>query len=398
MYSVVVKRNCAAICRYCVWTERAGRLATKYEVTGPTSVTLRGFAYKVERDLRRNLKTRHVYKHLYPWRNLTEFTDHIYNNIIYNDGGIVAVNKPYGVPQKQYAKYDEDETGPRKIMSTLSSLGSGECGYGLADALPGMKTLLNVENLELVCSTERYTSGVAIFATHTQAEKYVQDAYKRARGMDIPFQRFWTVTRGIPDPWALQERVSVTLEPVNLFTQGEDISKQPVIVEKPSRKSVQQGLVKTSKMEYRTVSRNREMEAALVEITTTRTKWHLVRVYAAHRALSILGDGLYGSRVKYVLGRPVIISHHNAAAYSPQTLPDSWIHKLSLSHQSVPLVPTHIHLHQVLLPARKGGQVILITAPPPHYFLWTCKQLGVLHSGDVLQYDVTVGEEGVAAN
>lgn len=42
-------------------------------------------------------------------------------------------------------------------------------------------------------------------------------------------------------------------------------------------------------------------------------KWHFVRVYASARMAPILGDILYGARMKKLLGVPVKVSQSNFA-------------------------------------------------------------------------------------
>lgn len=40
----------------------------------------------------------HVYKCLYPWKSTAEFVEHLAENVLFNQDGLVALSKPYGVP------------------------------------------------------------------------------------------------------------------------------------------------------------------------------------------------------------------------------------------------------------------------------------------------------------
>lgn len=47
------------------------------------------------------------------------------------------------------------------------------------------------------------------------------------------------------------------------------------------------------------------------------------------------------------------------------------------------LIPCHLHLSQVKLRQfGKGKSDVIISTPPPEFFMWTCRQLGIMAEND----------------
>jgi 23S rRNA-/tRNA-specific pseudouridylate synthase len=92
---------------------------------------------------------------------------------------------------------------------------------------------------------------------------------------------------------------------------------QPVVVDKWSKNAVKRGEVKVFRVEHRTLYRRQNL-ASLVEIWPSATKWHFLRAYLAHLRSPVLGDNLYGSRVRQVMGVPLSINPCSDAARGPK--------------------------------------------------------------------------------
>lgn len=117
--------------------------------------------------------------------------------------------------------------------------------------------------------------------------------------------------------------------------------------------------------------------ASLLEIKSSTSQWHAVRLFAATVLLSpILGDRIYGSRAQDVLGKYINVSPFTEAAHAPPELDKDLLQHLKLTRAKTLIIPAHVHLREMFLPwFRNKGNDITITAAPQPEFLWTCQQL-----------------------
>lgn len=149
---------------------------------------------------------------------------------------------------------------------------------------------------------------------------------------------------------------------------------QPVIKEKYTNKSLKKGSATEFRVAHRTVAScsTDDWEASLVEIDTSSTKNHFLRVYLSHTLSPILGDHIYGNRVQVVLGTRMAIGAIQADKLSTfQKIPANMLIKLSAENSE--LVPNCLHLRTMTLAKFLSNKShLVITADPPEHFRHVC--------------------------
>ncbi|CAN7941000.1 unnamed protein product, partial [Ixodes hexagonus] len=253
----------------------------------------------------------HVYKTLYPWASKAEFVEQLKQTVCYNEDGLVALSKPYGVP----LTLDYTQRG-RAVSLTKRRLhvsGHGESPYSLEDAFQDLSRQLNHERLFCVKSAERYASGLTLLAANEEAAQRARKALLRAKPMLLPYITAWVIAKGYPSQATFRERVGMKFVSVD-----GDEEKQIVIVKDFGKAAVKERKVKPATVECRTLSKNGTLAVSLLEISTTSAQWHFFRAYAASKVSCVLGDLTYASHVATVLGRPVLLSPGAAASSTPQ--------------------------------------------------------------------------------
>nr|XP_053641510.1 mitochondrial mRNA pseudouridine synthase RPUSD3-like [Cherax quadricarinatus] len=317
----------------------------------------------------------HVFKLLYPWKTKLELAEHLKNTEVYNDGGLVALCKPYGI--QQVSAVSTQTEGQQTIVQTVNSGGFPEHVPSVQDTLPVLKEMYGVSHLEVVKSTERWSSGLMLLSTNKKLTENVQKSLRRSKAFKQSPLTYWAVTVSLPRPTVTETNAAFTLEYVN------NIGKVPVIMKNYSQAGVKRGEVKLSLVKHQILTYNKSIDAALVEVKTQSLKWHFLRVWLAHSYSPVLGDALYSQRVKMVVGKKLQISPHNLTAYEPQVIPEKLFSKLELPSQAVEIIPCHLHLAEVQLAHfNKDKSDLILSAPPPDFFAWTCKQLGLMSDED----------------
>ncbi|XP_045133597.1 mitochondrial mRNA pseudouridine synthase RPUSD3-like isoform X2 [Portunus trituberculatus] len=277
----------------------------------------------------------HVYNRLFPWQSSQELAEHLRNTEVYNNDGLIALNKPYGVGM---TKLDRSKaTGPHTTVETLNMGITLPHVPAMSQVLPFLKEQYAADHLEIVKSTERWSSGLMLLSTSSKLTEKIQKCLRRCKAMSQPAMTYRAITVGLPSPASIATKVATKLEYVH--NTGKVIKAQV-------------------------------------------SKWHFLRVWATYCYSPILGDHLYSGRVKTLMGRKIIVSHHNTYL-EPQNLPDNLYSKLALPPRSSEMVPCHLHLSTVTLcQFSKDKSDLVLSAAPPEHFMWTCKQLGLQPSDE----------------
>lgn len=317
----------------------------------------------------------HAFKELYPWKTKLELAQHLRNTEVYNNDGLIALCKPYGIAQ---VPVNPDGDGSsRTVIQTLNSGGIPDNVPTIRDTLPLLKELYGVPHLEVIKSTERWSSGLILLCTNKELTEKVQKCFRRSASFEQPALTYWAVTVGLPKPATIATKVGSTLEYVS------NAGKVPVILKNYSNASVKKGVVRLSLVEHNALIFNKETGASLVEVNVQGVHWHFLRVWLSYSYSPILGDALYSARVKTVAGRRLKISPHNLTSYEPQVIPEPLFSKLELQPTAVEMIPCHLHLAKVRLSGfQKDKSDLIISAPPPSHFVWTCRQLGLMADKD----------------
>jgi len=313
----------------------------------------------------------HPYNCLYPWKTREEFVDSICKSLVYKGDGLIAINKPFAIAVDNPLKNSPEIKGKSKAVSqTVLTSGIPEFPYSISDILPLLKTQLKLDFLTIVKSPERFTSGILLMAYTEPAANAIAQALEKAKTKHIPPFSYWALTTCIPLASQNLQKVGLKLVEVKDFEM-----KVPIIVPKISRNAILKKAVKSVLVKMETISSNQLTNTALVEVATNSIAKHFLRVFLAHKFAPILGDGMYSSRVKLVLGKPVEVSPFNKAAYDPQSLSAHLCNKLQLPKSKCQNIPTHLHLHQVTLVGFKQKEDLILNAPAPEHFMWSLNQV-----------------------
>ncbi|XP_012256782.2 mitochondrial mRNA pseudouridine synthase RPUSD3-like [Athalia rosae] len=323
--------------------------------------------YNTEPKITENDKQiKHPYQNLHPWKSINEFSKHLLDNVLYNDGGVVVLNKPYGISNKLPKDATPDSSWNLDVGIPNA------VDYTLAQVLPNISKELGYPSLSIVKSPEKHTSGVAILADTEATTNAVLKSLARAQCAKIFSNTYWIVTTKLPRSNCGQLNLAITKKesPCRSY-------KQPIILTEWAKNDVKRGVVKTFDVSYRKISNSLDNLSSLMEIKCFTVKWHAIRVFASTVLLSpVLGDNIHGSRVKKILGKYLQISPFVDAAKELPILEPALLKKLNLSSEQRIIIPPHIHLREVILPSfPTRGKEVKFVAPLPTGFEWTCQQL-----------------------
>ncbi|XP_037268139.1 uncharacterized protein LOC119159474 isoform X3 [Rhipicephalus microplus] len=282
---------------------------------------------------------KHVYSNLYPWKSKGEFVRELAGSIFYNEDGLIALSKPYGVP----VTFDFRNEGRSQSMlkQRLHVSGLGESPYSLEDALEGLAIHLNVDQVIIVKAAERI------------------------------------IAKGYPVHDEVKEKVAMKLISVG------DSEKRVEVLRKFSKTAAKSQLVKTVTAECRTLSKNTNMAVSLLQVATSNVHKSFLRAYVASLASCVMGDlSPNACLTKHHQGRPLVLSPMAAGAARPQPLPDAVCKQLRVSKTQQQIVPTMVHYQSLLLPWYHGKDQHLLLSDPtlPKHFSWTLERLGLVPS------------------
>lgn len=372
-----LNRDCSRNLRF--FATAVGRVYTKPSSRRSKSLMKKDVSYfekKQEKLLREKLimnakgsSKNHVYNRLHPWQSPQELAEYLRSTEVYNKDGLIALNKPYGIGMK---KTDRSKaTEPQTTVETLNMGITPPDTPAMSQVLPLLQEQYAAYHLEIVKSTERWSSGLMLLSTSPKLTEKVQKCLRRSKAMSQPAMTYRAITVGLPNPTSVATKVATKLEYVH------NTGKVPVIVKTYSMSAAKAGMVKPVRVEHKLLQFNDKLDASLLEIKAQVSKWHFLRVWAAHCYSPVLGDHMYSGRVKALMGRKILVSPHNACL-KPQKLPDNLYSKLALPAESAEIVPCHLHLSTIsLCQFNKDKTDLLLCAAAPEHFMWTCKQLGL---------------------
>lgn len=321
----------------------------------------------------RERSEKHVYKTLYPWGSKAEFVEQLKQTVCYDQDGLVAISKPYGVPLT--LDYTQRGRAASLTKRRLHVTGFGESPYSLEDAFEGLSQHLSHERLFCIKSAERYASGLTLLAASEKAAERARKALLRAKPMLLPYITAWVIVKGYPTQATFRERVAMKFVPID------DEEKRTVILKDFGKASVKEGKVKPATVVCRTLDKNATLAVSLLEISTTSAQWHFFRAYSASKVSCVLGDLTYASHVANVLGRPVLLSPGAAVSSTSQSLPEAVCQRLNIAEglRGHRMVPTMVHYRSLLLPQfhGRGKDLLLVDSVLPRHFAWTLERLGL---------------------
>lgn len=272
----------------------------------------------------------------------------------------------------------------------LHQRGLPSCPYTLEDLLPELRHLLKKPDLVLVRSTEKLTSGPAVFAydDHT-ATRFTKCVSSSKMHFDTLY-KYHVVTTLPPilpkDPF-VTERLGIAIKrPV-----GVDFG-QPVVTPDFSINSIKRREVVSAHVQSKLLQIGHGGPAYLFEINTNTVANNFLRIFCVDRLAPILGDHLYSDRVQTLKGIPAKIDPtHLIPGSNHQKLSHRLLQALQLDKPEDSLIiPVHIHLRSYkvrkFIDPSQADVCAELEAPYPDYFKWTCEQVGIVLDADAVQH------------
>lgn len=237
----------------------------------------------------------HPYKCMYPWKTKKEFTDYLYENICFNDGKLIAIDKPWGV-----GIHRSELMVTKQNSNHITGASANVPKYHIDEALDHLKTRLNFqEELKVIKTIDRFSSGIILLArvNDENTQNRVRNSIARSKQLDKPMMTFYCITKGwpinIPNESVLRERIGIKLVEVDELGDY----KEPIIIkaEELSRRMrkripLKDGMkVKTSIVELQILDCNKNLGVSLVEVAVNSQKWGLIQCYISQKASFIIG-------------------------------------------------------------------------------------------------------------
>ena len=119
----------------------------------------------------------------------------VLNMIYFNSDGLIAINKPFGVP----------------LMKNGLTTGHSESLFSIDEALIPLASKLNVEKILPAKLVERFSSGISLFASQEKVVDKIQQSYISNKIKKIHTFKYLAVTVGEPKPSAFKGIVGMGL-------------------------------------------------------------------------------------------------------------------------------------------------------------------------------------------
>lgn len=302
----------------------------------------------------------HPYRRIHPWQSESEFAKDLLKNVIYHSDGIIAINKPYGISiiqQKVNANQPQQLT--HKIV--------GAVNYSIQDVLPYLAKELDVPILIPCFGSERYTSGVYVFGINDKVCQQIETARQRTLGKS---RKYWLVTIRVPNEIKGNYRLAMILKKSVLG------HKKPIILTQWSNNAVKRNEVKILNVDHKVLFNSTHNLSSLIEVKASTRKWNSLRLFASTMLYSpILGDNIHGSRVQQIMGTWLKVDPFAESCWDMPKINPQLLNLLNLTPNQQEIIPVHTHLKNIHLIFGKEKKDIIIEAPLPDWFNWTCKQL-----------------------
>ncbi|XP_029167521.1 mitochondrial RNA pseudouridine synthase RPUSD4-like [Nylanderia fulva] len=316
----------------------------------------------LENECTTKKKVIHPYRQIHPWKSENEFANSLLKNVIYNADGIVAINKPYGIPIYNKAQStDSTLTNCHKIV--------GAVDYSVYNVLPYLAKELDVPALIPCMGAEKYMTGIYVFGINNDACEQIEKA--RRRFQMGKFRKYWVVTSRVPHEIKGKYRLGMTLQKSALGT------KKPIILTKWSYNAVKRQEVKILNINFRIISNSTHNLSSLIEMEASTKKWHSIRLFASTMLYSpILGDNYHGSRAQEIMGTWIKVNPFAESCWDMPQLNKQLLQLLDINENQQEIIPTHVHLRNIYLTLfGREKKDIELEAPLIHPFDWTCEQL-----------------------
>ncbi|XP_076657864.1 pseudouridylate synthase RPUSD4, mitochondrial [Halictus rubicundus] len=320
--------------------------------------------YVEQQILDRKSETIHPYRQIHPWRSLTEFSDDLIRNVIYNGDGLIALNKPYGIAHRKAEKNKAKYFIPNAVE------------YTLQDALPYIAEKLNYSKLFVVRNPEKYMTGVTLLAADSRVQNNIELALRRGNNFT---KTYWVVTTAMPNRLKGREKLGLVMS-----SDRQADRRKATITTSWSKNSWKRGDVKILNFDFKVLTNSTSNSCSLLEIRASSNKQHAIRLFAATFLYApILGDNLNGSRIQQLGNTYVKVDPFLKLANLPPILDKNIYRLLDVQSSQPSIIPTHIHLKSIDLPSFIDKEDFKIEAPLMPPLDWTCRQLKLNYSSSI---------------
>ncbi|KAH9425842.1 hypothetical protein DERP_005061 [Dermatophagoides pteronyssinus] len=265
--------------------------------------------------------SKHLYRNLFDWNSQIDLAKLLAKNIVYNDYGLIAISKPWGLGIHKPADNVIDLKNPSNAEQILNNQIFGQPKYSIADVIDLFGQLMHLNHpLHIVKAPDRRWSGLVLFSEEKTMENHILKAIRRAKAQRTPPMRFYCVVNGLIPSVEIgrwyEERCGIRLTEIDELGQ----SKEPIYVS-PNDMShnirkkgahrdnkYQLGPVKSASIKYRVLAQNPDLAVSLIDLHTTITKWSAIQCFLAYKTSFILGDTFFSYRVKHIFGQHITMS------------------------------------------------------------------------------------------
>lgn len=128
---------------------------------------------------------------------------------------------------------------------------------------------------------------------------------------------------------------------------------------------------------YKLLSNSTHNLSSLIQIESSTKRWHCIRLFASIMIYSpILGDNHYGSRVQKIMKTWMKVNPLAESCLNMPKIDKQLLELLKLTPHQQEIIPVHLHLKSIYLDGfGKEKKNLVLEAPLPEYFNWTCQQL-----------------------
>ena len=294
-----------------------------------------------------------------------EIVDLLFDQILFNDVEIVALNKPYGISIHANGSVDNDDDENKNRTTTNSTSQQKKC-IALNQFLPNLAKKLGVKKLYTVHRLDRDTTGVLLLAS-TQSKAHHLSTLFREHRIE---KRYLCITKNNPN--MSKGIIDIPIENGYVNSTIKDkynkkrIKRERMVLCPEPMESIRNGRARhQSRNARRAVTRFRvlseEGNAALIEVYPETGIKNQIRVHLGFGLrCPILGDNKYS----------------NLDSLKPQRLPSDILLRLGIRQQKARYVPMHLHAYLYNIPnAGKTGSTINIRAPLPYHFRHNMRSL-----------------------
>jgi len=282
------------------------------------------------------------------WASPAELTELLERRVIYNKNGLLAIDKPFGLPCQQ---------GPG-LNNTID------------DLLPLLAETLGHSSLKPIHRLDQTTSGVLLFATDPKTMTKVKAYFAERRVLKV----YYALVRGRPAldhgtikiplmDFRLENGFRTMVAPSRHEVEEDSLSKGLLkdLVDKAQLKR----LAGKPKESFPAITNYEVLDSnngiSLLEVQPQTGFKHQIRAHLA-----------------YGLNTPILGDHkYSNEELKPQRLTSTTLQALKTRQALVRHIPMQLHAKSLVLPEFQSGKNVFVSAYLPYHFREMLRLLGI---------------------